>query len=158
MAPRLGFLLATLGAVLILAACGGGGDDETTTADFRKEYAPISAAVRGLGEDVGQAVTTAKDKTDAALQLEFAELSEKTTAVAAELAAEEIPDDAKIEAARGALVAGLRKGAADLEAISVAAGDHDAEAARAATVRLVTDSAKIKAPRERLDKLVLAAQ
>ena len=154
---RLAGLTAALGAALAIAACGGE-SQETTVADFRKEYAPISAAVRGLGEDVGNAVTTAKDKTDAALQLEFAELSEKTTSVAAELAAEEIPDDAKIEAARGALVSGLRKGAADLEAISIAAGENDAAAARAATVRLVTDSAKIKAPRERLDKLVLAAQ
>jgi len=154
---RLAGLIAAFGAVLALAACGSE-SQETTTADFRKVYAPISAAVRGLGEDVGNAVTTAKDKTDAALQMEFAELSEKTTSLAAELAAAEIPDDPKIEAARDSLVAGLREGAADLEAISVAAGEHDAAAAKAATIRLVTDSAKIKAPRERLDKLVLAAE
>lgn len=157
MARRLTVPLAALTAALVLAACGGGGDDETTVAEFRKQYAPISASVRDIGGDVEQAVTSAKDKTDAVITAEFSELAERTKAAAEELAAEELPDDPTIESARDALVSGLRKGAADLAAISAAAEAHDGPAAKAATVRLVSDSAAIRDPRAKLDELLLAA-
>lgn len=156
MARRLTGLLAALIAALVLVACGGG-DDETTVAEFRKEYAPISATVRGLGEDVGQAVTSAKDKTDAMISAEFSELAERTKSAAEELAGEELPDDPTIESTRDTLVSGLNKGAADLEAISAAAEANDGPAAKAATERLVADSATIRDSRAKLDELLLAA-
>jgi hypothetical protein len=156
MLTRLAGAPAVLVAILALAACGGG-EDETTAADFRKEYAPISAAVRGVGEDVGTAVSGAKDQTDATIAAEFGNLAAKTTSVAEELAGEQLPDDPKIKAARSALVSGLRKGAADLQAISAAAGAHDGAAAKAATERLVSDSTAIRDSRAELDELLLAA-
>lgn len=157
MARRLTGLLAALTAALVLVACSGGGDDKTTVAEFRKEYAPISAAVRGIGDDVGQAVTSAKDKTDATITAEFAALAERTKSAAEQLAGKELPDDPTIESTRDALVAGLRKGAADLEAISAAAEAQDAAAAKKATEQLAADSGTIRDSRAKLDELLLAS-
>ena len=148
-------LLTTILAALALAACGGG--DGPTTADFRTEYAPISALIRGLGSDVGTAVTTANKKTDAQLQTEFGDLAKRTGAAATALAGTHPPDDAAIEQARTQLVAGVRQGASDLAAISAAASLSDAAEAKAATIRLMKHSAAVKTPRLKLDKLVLSS-
>ncbi|HMS62333.1 MAG TPA: hypothetical protein PKD63_08640 [Solirubrobacteraceae bacterium] len=154
--PRaLAGLLTAVVAALALAACGG--SDETTTADYRKDYAPISAAIRGLGTEVGGAVTTAKDKSDIELQEQFADLADRANVVADDLAQAQAPDDAAITAARDELVAGVRKAAGDLDAISAAAAAGDAKAAKAATIRLASDSAAIRDPRRKLDQLVLSS-
>lgn len=157
MARPLTGLMAALIAVVALAACGGGGDDETTTADFRKDYAPISAAIRGLGTEVADAVTTAKDKSDVQLREEFAGLADRANEVADSLAAADAPDEAAITATRAKLVAGVHKAADDLDAISAAATTGDAAGAKAATIRLLRDSAGIREPRRKLDQLVLSA-
>jgi hypothetical protein len=143
-------------AVVVLAACGGGGD-ETTVADFRKVYAPISAEVRALGDDVGAAVQGAADESDASLATEFADLAERTNEVAAELAGADVPDDTGIQTTRADLVAGLRDAAGDLAAISRAAESSDADAAKAATIALLESSGEIRTPRLKLDRLVLGA-
>ena len=120
-------LLTALVAACALAACGGG-DDETTTADFRKDYAPISAAIRGLGTEVGAAVTSAKEKSDLELQEQFADLADRANVVADDL---ERAEDARRRGdqrrTRTALVAGVRKAAADLDAISGAAAANDGD-------------------------------
>jgi hypothetical protein len=149
-----GLLIAVL-AALALAACGG--SDATTTADYRKDYAPISAAIRGLGTEVGSAVTSAKDKSDIELQEQFADLADRANVVAGDLERAQAPDDAAITTARDQLVAGVRKAADDLDAISAAAAAGDAEAAKAATIRLASDSAAIRDPRRKLDQLVLSS-
>ena len=151
----LGLLTALLAAVA-LSACGGG-DEETTTADFRKDYAPISAAIRGLGTEVGAAVTSAKGKSDLELQEQFADLADRANVVADDLAEAKTPDDAAITTTRAALVTGVRKAAADLDAISGAAAANDGEAAKAATIRLAKDSEGIREPRRKLDQLVLSS-
>ncbi len=97
--PIFGLLTALLAAVA-LAACGGGGDEETTTADFRKDYAPISAAIRGLGTEVGAAVTSAKGKSDLELQEQFADLADRANVVADDLEEAKTPDDAAINGTR----------------------------------------------------------
>ena len=155
MSRALAGLLTAVVAALALAACGG--SDETTTADYRKDYAPISAAIRGLGTEVGGAVTTAKDKSDIELQEQFADLADRANVVADDLAQAQAPDDAAITAARDELVAGVRKAAGDLDAISAAAAAGDAKAAKAATIRLASDSAAIRDPRRKLDQLVLSS-
>ncbi len=143
--------------VFTLAACGGGGDDKTTVADFRQDYAPISAAIRGLGTEVGSAVTNAKEKSDIELQEQFADLADRANVVAGDLEKAQVPDDAAITAARTKLVSGLHTAADDLDAISGAAAAGDAAAAKAATIRLARDSAAIRDPRRKLDQLVLSA-
>ena len=153
MLRTLACLLTAVASALTLAACGG--SEDTSSADFRSAYAPISAAIRGLGSEVGSSVTTAKGKSDIELQAAFGDLAESATAVADDLAAAKAPDDAQIETARAALVTGLRKAAADLDAISAAATSGDAAAAKAATIRLAADSAGIREPRRKLDDLVL---
>jgi len=160
-APVLRAIAATLTAILAalaLAACGGsGGADAPTTADFRTEYAPISALIRGIGDDVGTAVTTANKKTDAQLQEQFGELAKRTGSAATALEDTHPPDDAAIEQARTQLITGVRQGASDLAAISAAASLSDAAAAKAATIRLIKHSAAVKTPRLKLDKLVLSS-
>jgi hypothetical protein len=154
--PIIGLLTALLAAVA-LAACGGGGDEETTTADFRRDYAPISAAIRGLGTEVGAAVTSAKGKSDLELQEQFADLADRANVVAGDLEEAKTPDDDAINTTRAALVAGVRKAAADLDAISGAAAANDGDAAKAATIRLAKDSEGIREPRRKLDQLVLSS-
>lgn len=151
-------LLLPILAALTLVACGGGSSDAPTTADFRTEYAPISALIRGIGDDVGTAVTTANKKTDAQLQTEFGDLAKRTGSAATALADTHPPDDAAIEQARTQLITGVRQGAADLAAISAAASLSDAAAAKAATIKLIKHSAAIKTPRLKLDKLVLSSE
>lgn len=148
--------LLVVGCGLTLVACGGG-NDAPTKADFRKEYAPISAEIRAIGNDVGTAVTAAKGKSDIELQAQFGDLADRANAAATSLAAADVPDDATIKAARSELVAGVKKAAADLDAISAAATAGDAEAAKAATIKLATDSAGVREPRRKLDELVLSS-
>lgn len=156
-------MLRLLAAPLIVlaftgAAAGcGGGSSAPSVADFRKEYAPISAEVRGIGNDVGAAVTAAKGKSDIELQAEFGDLADRANAIATTLADADVPDDAQIKAARTELVTGVRKAAADLDAISAAATASDAAAAKAATIRLARDSAGVREPRRKLDELVLSS-
>jgi len=151
-------LLTTILAAVALAACGGNsGGDAPTTADFRTEYAPISAVIRGIGDDVGTAVTTAKTKTDAQLQAQFGDLAKRTGSAATALADTHPPDDAAIKQARTQLITGIRQGASDLAAISSAASLSDAAAAKAATIKLLQHSTNVKTPRLKLDKLVLSS-
>jgi len=153
-------LLTAILAAFALAACGGGSSsssDAPTTADFRTEYAPISAVIRGIGDDIGAAVNSAKGKTDAQLQAQFGDLAKRTGTAADALAGTHPPDDAAIEQARDQLISGVRQGASDLAAISSAASLSDAKAAKAATIKLIQHSANVKTPRLKLDKLVLSA-
>ena len=151
-------LLTAILAALALAACGGSsGGDAPTTADFRTEYAPISAVIRGIGDDIGAAVTTAKTKTDAQLQTQFGDLAKRTGTAADALENTHPPDDAAIKQARTQLITGVRQGASDLAAISAAASLSDAAAAKAATIKLINHSAGVKTPRLKLDKLVLSS-
>jgi hypothetical protein len=151
-------LLTSILAAAALAACGGSsGGDAPTTADFRTEYAPISAVIRGIGDDIGTAVTNAKTKTDAQLQSQFGDLAKRTATAADALADTHPPDDSAIKQARTQLITGVRQGASDLAAISAAASLSDAAAAKAATIKLINHSAAVKAPRVKLDELVLSS-
>ena len=161
MAPVLRATAALLTAILAavaLAACGGSSSgDAPTTADFRTEYAPISAVIRGIGDDIGTAVTEAKTKTDAQLQTQFGDLAKRTGTAADALENTHPPDNAAIKQARTQLITGVRQGASDLAAISAAASLSDAAAAKAATINLIKHSAAVKTPRLKLDKLALSS-
>lgn len=153
--PTLALPTAIL-AALALASCGGG-SDAPTKAEFRTQYAPISAEIRELGTEVGEAVTAAKTKTDAALQTQFGDLAERTSAAADKLEAAQAPDDTAIRDTQAALVVGVKQAASDLAAISAAASVSDASAAKAATIKLGEAGAGVREPRLKLDKLVLSS-
>ena len=145
-------LVAVLIASFALAACGSSGDSKPSTADYKKAWTPISQEIKNIGAQIGGAVTTAKGKTDAELAGTFGGLATETTSTATSLAKLDPPADVKAD--QTALVAALKVGAADLQAISDAATAGDPKKAGAATVKLVEDSGAIKKSRVSIDATV----
>ena len=153
----IGLLTAVL-AALALAACGAG-SDETTTADFRKDYAPISAAIRGLGTEVGGAVTSAKDevrpRAAGAVRGPRRPRERRRRRPREGAGAGRRGDH---DGARRSSSPASRRAAADLDAISARGGrtrrrggEGRDDPARA------SDSAAIREPRRKLDQLVLSS-
>jgi hypothetical protein len=132
-----------LGVVVAGLIAGCGGDDKSDdVADFKKDAAAAAAKTTLLGDDLGTAISTASSKTDAQLTATFADLTTRAKAIVADLRALK-PNDASRQKVAD-LSEALDVGATDLEAIKTAAANSDADAARSATEKLVTDSPAIK--------------
>jgi hypothetical protein len=149
-----GVVPACLAACLALAGCG---TQAPSKADFRTQYAPLSAAIRGLGDDVAAAVAGARGKPAATIEHEFSGLATRAGAAATALEDVRPPDDASIRGAQAALVAGVRRAATDLKAVAGAAAARDSAAASAATAKLIRDAGGVREPRQRLDQLALSS-
>ena len=149
-------LVVALVGSLALAACGGSsGGGQMSTADYKKAWAPINQDIKNIGSQIGGAVTTAKGKTDVELAGTFGALATETTGAAADLEKLDPPDDVKAD--QTALVAALKVGAKDLQAISDAATAGDPKKAGAATVQLVEHSNDVKKPRESINATLAKA-
>jgi len=133
-----------LGAVVagLLAGCGGGGDKSDSGAVFKKDAASLAAKTSLLGDDLGTAITTASTKTDAQLTAKFTDLTSRARTIVAQLKALKPTDSARQKVAD--LAESLDVGATDLDAITKAATNSDADAAKTATEKIVADSPAIK--------------
>ena len=147
-------LMAVLVAALALSACGESGP---TKADYKKQFEPVNQQIKDLGSAVGDAVTNAEGKANAALDAQFADLSTQSKELADDVSKLEPPAD-DIRKNQDALVDALREAARGLQSISAAAGAGNAAAAKAATIKLgTTTSAAIKASREAIEQQVAAS-
>lgn len=153
-------------AALALAGAGCGGDDGSTSSTSAQTattqttrltatgaaaaYAPVRAEIVALGRDIGTAVNEASSASDAQLADRFSALTVRAEAAAARLEALTVP--AALSTSFDDLRQALQTGAADLRAIATAARQHDAQAAREAAQRLVSDSAGIREARAQVER------
>jgi hypothetical protein len=132
-------------ALSLLSACGGSKED-----DFAKDYRDVNKQIVALGSDVGKTVNGASKKTDKELADEFGSLSKRTGDLAKDVDDLEPPDD--LQKTTDDLSKSLTDAQHSLADIQDAADKHDADAARKATIQLVTSSADLRDARRKLEK------
>jgi hypothetical protein len=132
-------IVSTAALAITVQACGGSGQTRTT---FKQAFSVQRAKLRVLGDDVGAAVATARQKTDAMLASEFRLLAERATALAGALGGLSAP--AQYRADLGSLQSSVTQIAGTLHSIQAAAISHDADAARAGGETIVADAAQVK--------------
>jgi hypothetical protein len=144
--------VATALAALLLAAGGcGSDDDKNDTKSFKQDYTAESAKLKAIGEDIGTAVTNAKDMTDSEVVTTFDALAGRAHASVDALKALDAPEEAKDELAT--LERTVDKAAGDMDTIVTAAKTKDLPAVTEAAKALVVDSAPVKAARDAADTL-----
>jgi hypothetical protein len=131
-------------AAIVIAACGGSsGGGSSSTASFKSQFVTSKTQFRRLGNDLGKSIEGARNKSDAQLAGEFDKLAARARTQAASLA--KLNPPAKFKSKLRQLSSGLRSVSADLSAIAGAAKSHEALKAKAATTKLISDAAKVKA-------------
>jgi len=142
-------LLVVLVSMLALAATAAPAG--AATPSLKAQFAPLNTQIKKIGTDIGTSINSAAKATDVQLAKSFAGLAQRAAASAGKVG--------KLKGATGAnqitqreLQLALAKGAIDLARISTAAGAHNANAARAATIALVKDSKPIVQARTKLAK------
>jgi hypothetical protein len=137
--------------VSMLALAATAAPAGAATPSLKAQFGPVNTQIKKIGTDIGTAINGAAKATDVQLAKSFAGLAQRAAASAGKVG--------KLEGATGAnqitqreLQLALAKGAIDLAHISTAAGAHNANAARAATIALVKDSKPIVQARTKLAK------
>jgi outer membrane murein-binding lipoprotein Lpp len=140
------YVLVAVLAAALLAGCGG--DDKQDT--FAKDFRPINGDIQGLGRKVGNAVSSARGKSDVALANQFSGLADQVGEQRKKLDGLDPPDDLKSDT--DDMTSALRKVEKDLRGISKAARGHDAEGARSSTEALVRDSEPLRTARRKIER------
>ena len=153
--PLLLSLLAALFAVALLAGCGGGDDGGDGGSDqaelketFDRDYREINDDLLALGDEVGQAVSTAEGKSNPQLATQFTGLGERTQEIKRRLDALEPPDEYEAQARR--LSNAVAVVGSDLSEIGQAAEGNDPAAARKQATELVRHSVEVRTARREL--------
>lgn len=155
--PVLLALLTALLAVGLLAGCGGGddgggsgaGDDAAELKErFDTGYRPINDQFLALGRETGEAINTAKGKSNAALATKFKSLSSRLAALKARLDTLEPPAEYAVDAKRVSDAMALVGG--DLDQLARAADAGDAAEARTQAEELVRHSEAVGTARRAL--------
>jgi hypothetical protein len=120
-----------------LAGCGGASGPSLNA--FKDGFAAQRTSATQFGADLGRAIGTAPQKTNAEIATEFQQLSTRATREAAQLRRLDPPS--KYEAQLGHLITGFGTVRTDLREISLAAAAGDVTRARNSTVKLLTDAA-----------------
>jgi hypothetical protein len=115
----------------------------TSVGAFRSGFVAEKTRFRKLGSDLEKAVEGAGSKSNAQIALEFQSLSTRAAQQAVQLAKLDPP--AKYSKDLGQLTAAFAAVAADLSTIATAATNGAPQSARAATIKLVRDAARVKA-------------
>jgi outer membrane murein-binding lipoprotein Lpp len=130
--------LVSAAAALLLAAALLAGCGSSKTDDFKSDFKPINDRLLSLGNSVGSAVGSAANKPDLVLAGQFTEFAAQLRSIRGRVDNLDPPDDDKTKVRT--LSTALDRLTSDLREIANAARDHNAKAARAATVALVRDS------------------
>jgi hypothetical protein len=153
--PWLIALLAGLLALGLVAGCGdddgggnGGDDAAEVKEEFSEAYRPINDDFLALGAEVGQAVQTAKGKSNSEITRTFGGFAEKVTEIRARLDALEPPPELEADAKR--LSNAMALVGDDVRQISVAAATGNAEEARTQAQELVRHSVEVRTARRAL--------
>lgn len=169
MRSRIVVVLA-VGAATVAAGCGSSGKRSSSTASsssaassttappssanapssaggdlatFKAGFAADKAEFKKLGADLGASIKTARQMSDSALASEFTALADRAAQVNAKLRALNPP--AKFKGELAALTSAFDQVTGDLRAVSAAAGAHDAAKTRASAIKMLQDSARVKA-------------
>ncbi len=133
-------MIAALGAVA-LAGCGGSSSSGPSLSAFKSGFKAQRQSFTKLGTDLEKAISSAPSTSATTIATEFTSLATRTTAAAAALRTLKPP--ARFSAQVGALATGFDGVASDMNAISTAATKNDANGAKSAAAKLVTDSATV---------------
>jgi hypothetical protein len=136
---------AFLAVVPAVSACG---EDEQEA--FSKDFRPLNKRIVDLGEQVATAVNEASKKTDQQIEDEFGRLAQRTGEVQQDVDELEPPDNLK--AAKKDLVEAMGDAQQSLRDIEKAAGDSDPQAARSATIELISSSRDLGDARSKLER------
>lgn len=150
-------LLILAVAALAVTGCGSGGDSSTTPsqAEYKQTYQALSKELTAVGTSVGDAMNQSAGKSNKQLETTFADLADRTRALAKKIGDTTPPANPKVKAAQEKLAAGLNTAADDLEAISTAAGKKNLRAAGTAAGKLARDNSAVSTPHRDLDLIVL---
>lgn len=118
------------------SAAGGAGA-------FKAAFVADRAQFRALGNSLGKSLKQAGSKTDAQLATEFQNLASRAKAQANKLS--QLSPPANLKPAVDKLVTGLNDVAGKLQKIATDATNHDAASAKADTIKMVEQSAQVKA-------------
>jgi hypothetical protein len=144
---HLAILFALVGAVAV-AGCGGKSSEDT----YKDDYPPLSRKIVALGGEVGKSIQNAGKSTNQQLADQFDGYAKRLGDLKQQVDDLDPPKD--LENRQGALVSAMGDVQADLQDISDAASKGDPKAARAATVKLIRDSATLASARRALNKAV----
>ena len=144
MTRRLALLLCLL-VLAPLAAAGCGQDDKEK---FVEDYKPLNDRLLKIGDDLGEGLRSAGNKSNKRLAEQFAGFALRLQAVNKEIRDLDTPDDLKDERVElSARIADLVK---SLQDISGAAGTNNVDAAATAMVDLGTTSEALNEAQNKL--------
>lgn len=134
--------IATIAVTAGLALGGCGGSSGPSLSAFKSGYSAQKTQFTALGKALASAITSAPKETNGALATEFQSLSTRATAQAASLRKLNAPSKYKSEL--DSLASSFDTIAGDLHAVSTAATQGNASAAKSAAEKLVQDAATLK--------------
>ena len=154
--PLLFTLVAALLALGLLAGCGdddngggNGGDDAAEVKEkFATAYRPINDEFVALGAEVGEAVQSARGKSNSELTRTFGDFADRVRQLRTRLDALEPPPELEADTKR--LSEAMALVGDDVRQISVAAATGDAEKARTEAQQLVRHSVEVRTARRTL--------
>ena len=128
-----------------IAGCGGRSSTASSASlsNFKSTFISDREQFRQLGRELGHAIVTARLHSNAQLATEFNAFAERANQQATRVA--NLNPPAKFQATVNQLRTDFKAVAADLKRIAAAARQGDAQAARAATRKLLHDASHVKA-------------
>lgn len=147
MKTRFEVVVALIAAVLLLAACGS--SSSSTTTDFKTTFTSATSQLQQTSRAIGNEIRQAPSQTDNQIASQFHSLAVQWQGPNRQLQALTPPSN--VGSDFKTLTGATQRVENDLNAISTAAQNHDASAARQSAMSLVVDDAAAKAASQSID-------